>query len=410
MRPAQVVCLGLDCRPVKAIRDSAEIREEYATMQRWKAYPRMLSCDVADLCTATVAAVSMSSASVPAISMPEGDIPVAAASSSKDDESLSTIPPAKPQSYMQQALGLFRASCVFGILLGATATNVTVAMLIHAVTRDRKKAQGRCVYSICMITSWALKFIPWITIKMKLPPQPIDFEQFLLTSNHISFMDLFFIQHTMYHSLSRQAIQRVRLIYWEKLASIPLVKGIFTLTGGVPIKILGSTSLKEGDNKYCKDSVKAVYGAVDKAIVEDKLSIALSFEGRRNPNPPTLSKIQRGMFKMHQQYKIPVVLIRLRGVEKIWAAEGLPTGTGVVECTMLPHAYMWPTAEAYEEGLRAVYERGEDGPPPSPLASSPPVTGAMANVVGMLEREAVRVLEGGRKGEREGDLAITPVE
>jgi len=45
-----------------------------------------------------------------------------------------------------------------------------------------------------MITSWALKFIPWITIKMKLPPQPIDFEQFLLTSNHISFMDLFFIQ------------------------------------------------------------------------------------------------------------------------------------------------------------------------------------------------------------------------
>ena len=60
-------------------------------------------------------------------------------------------------------------------------------------------------------------------------------------------------QHTMYQSLSRQAIQRVRLIYWEKLASIPLVKGIFTLTGGVPIKILGSTSLKEGKNKYCKE-------------------------------------------------------------------------------------------------------------------------------------------------------------
>eukprot|EP00624_Nannochloropsis_granulata_P000496 evm.model.NODE_11905_length_22608_cov_24.326035.2 len=300
----------------------------------------------------------MSSAPLPAVSVPEGDLMVAAASSSKDNNSLSTIPPAKPQSYIQQALGLFRASCVFGILLGATATNVAVALLIHAVTRDTKKAQGRCVYSICMITSWALKLIPWITIKMKLPPQPIDFEQFLLTSNHISFMDLFFIQHTMYQSLSRKAIQRVRLIYWEKLASIPLVKGIFTLTGGVPIKILGSTSLKEGDNKYCKEvhggllvclllhpsssllfpcqpialipwsiiahppflmaplpwqSVKAVYGAVDKAIVEDKLSIALSFEGRRNPNPPTLSKIQRGMFKMHQQYHIPVVLIRLRG-------------------------------------------------------------------------------------------------
>jgi hypothetical protein len=63
--------------------------------------------------------------------------------------------------------------------------------------------------------------------------------------------------------------------------------------------------------------VKAVYGAVDKAIVEDKLSIALSFEGRRNPNPPTLSKIQRGMFKMHLQYDIPVVLIRLRGIIRL---------------------------------------------------------------------------------------------
>jgi len=57
----------------------------------------------------------------------------------------------------------------------------------------------------------------------------------------------------MYLSLSRQAIQRVRLIYWEKLGTIPLVKRMFTLTGGVPIKILGSSSLKEGDNKYCKE-------------------------------------------------------------------------------------------------------------------------------------------------------------
>lgn len=84
----------------------------------------------------------MASAALPAAPAPEGAMVTAAASSpSKGSDALS-LPPAKPQSYIQQAVGLFRASCVFGVLLGATATNVTVAMLIHAVTRDRKKAQG----------------------------------------------------------------------------------------------------------------------------------------------------------------------------------------------------------------------------------------------------------------------------
>jgi len=89
----------------------------------------------------------MSSAALPAAPAPEGDLAAATASSSKDNDALSA-PPAKPKSYFSQALGLFRASCVFGVLLGATATNVTVAMLIHAVTRDRKKAQGMCVLKV----------------------------------------------------------------------------------------------------------------------------------------------------------------------------------------------------------------------------------------------------------------------
>jgi len=80
---------------------------------------------------------------------------------------------------------------------------------------------------------------------------------------------------------------------------------------------------------------------------------------------------------------------------------------------MLPHAYKWPTAEAYEDGLRAVYERGEDGPPPSLPPSPPAATGAMAKVLGMLEKEAVRVLDGGKEGGGGAginDLAITPIE
>lgn len=73
-------------------------------------------------------------------------------------------------------------------------------------------------------------------------------------------------------------------------------------------------------------TVKNVYASVDQAVQGEGLSIALSFEGRRNPSPPTLSKIQRGMFKFSQNYDLPCLLIRLQGIERIMPAEGLPSG------------------------------------------------------------------------------------
>lgn len=54
--------------------------------------------------------------------------------------------------------------------------------------------------------------------------------------------------------MSRRSIENVRLIYWEALSKMPIIRWVFFLCGGIPIKILGSTSLQEGDNKYCKES------------------------------------------------------------------------------------------------------------------------------------------------------------
>lgn len=65
---------------------------------------------------------------------------------------------------------------------------------------------------------------------------------------------------------------------------------------------------------------------MDQAVQQEGLSIALSFEGRRNPSPPALSKIQRGMLKFSQSYDLPCLLIRLQGIERIMPAEGLPSG------------------------------------------------------------------------------------
>jgi hypothetical protein len=56
---------------------------------------------------------------------------------------------------------------------------------------------------------------------------------------------------------------------------------------------------------------------VERSVVEEKRSIALSFEGRRNPDPRRLSKIQKGMFKFSSSYNIPCLLFRLKGIEKV---------------------------------------------------------------------------------------------
>lgn len=52
--------------------------------------------------------------------------------------------PSKPApSLWQRALGLVRSGCVLGVIIGATATNVSLAVAIHTVSFNRRKAQGR---------------------------------------------------------------------------------------------------------------------------------------------------------------------------------------------------------------------------------------------------------------------------
>lgn len=37
-------------------------------------------------------------------------------------------------------------------------------MLIHALSFDRRKAQGRSVYACALVYSYALKLLPWIKV------------------------------------------------------------------------------------------------------------------------------------------------------------------------------------------------------------------------------------------------------
>lgn len=46
----------------------------------------------------------------------------------------------------------------------ATATGVSLSMLIHGLSFNRRKAQGRSVFACALVYSYALKLLPWIKV------------------------------------------------------------------------------------------------------------------------------------------------------------------------------------------------------------------------------------------------------
>ena len=134
------------------------------------------------------------------------------AANSDDTKHLVTTSP-KKTLFWKKVFNAMRAASVLGVLAAATTVNVSVSLAIHALTRDRKLAQGRCVFNICRFYSWALRALWWVKIRTRFHPDfTLPAEQFVLSSNHVSFLDIFIICHTMYVTMPRNAIENVRLM------------------------------------------------------------------------------------------------------------------------------------------------------------------------------------------------------
>lgn len=228
--------------------------------------------------------------------------------------------------------------------------------------KPRKKAQGLCMYIAMRAYSIGLRFLPWIKVdtlydKRNLPKPLAEDSKFILTSNHISFMDMFIICRLAVTCMPKKVCETLRVIYWSELLKAPVLGWVFYLTGAIPIKMIGGRGVEVANN-YDKNSVKEMYANVQKAIEEDGLNIAMSFEGRRNMDPTKLSKIQKGMWRISDNYDLPVVVFRLRGVERIWAADGLPGGIGTIRADLYPDQleFKGKSIEEYEQILKNVYE------------------------------------------------------
>ena len=267
---------------------------------------------------------------------------------------------------------------VCSLMFNVSAVAVAVFFLIHGFysipgarylvedRKPRKKAQGLCMYIGMRAYSIGLRFIPWINVqalynKNQLPKCIAENSKFILTSNHVSFMDMFVICRMSVTCLPKEVCETLRVIYWSELSKAPVLGWVFYLTGSIPIKMVGGRSV-EVPNEYDKNSVKEMYANVQKAIEEDGLNIAMSFEGRRNMDPKKLSKIQKGMLKISDSYDVPVILYRLRDIERIWPADGLPGGMGTIRIDLYPDQieFKGKSIDQYEETQNSIVSFGLD--------------------------------------------------
>lgn len=263
---------------------------------------------------------------------------------------------------------------VVSLMFNASVVAVVIFFIVHGFysipgtqylvedRKPRKKAQGLCMYIGLRAYSIGLRFIPWINVEAlynekKMPLSIDQNSKFILTSNHISFMDMFVISRMAVTCMPQKICERLRVIYWSELLKAPVLGWVFYLTGSIPIKMIGGRTV-DVPNNYDKESVKEMYANVQKAIEEDGLNIAMSFEGRRNMDPKKLSKIQKGMLKISDNYDVPVVLFRIRDIERIWPADGLPGGTGTIRIDLYPDQieFKGKTIDQYEQILKNVYE------------------------------------------------------
>lgn len=251
----------------------------------------------------------------------------------------------------------FRAGFASTILFLATVINVFMFVLIHIFSRERKRAHSRNMYYGMKVYSWFLYLIWWIDIEVVKTEIP-KATQYILTSNHISYLDIFVMARGITSCLPRETCETMRLIYWEELNNVPVLNHIFKLTGCIPIQ-MAKTNDRSLENQYDKESVKQMYREVEYALKEEGLSIGMSFEGRRNNNPGKLNKIQKGMWRISDQYNVPVIFFRLQGVDKIWPIDELPHGAGKVTVELFPDTtnFAGQTYEQYQGAIRQRYEK-----------------------------------------------------
>ena len=182
----------------------------------------------------------------------------------------------------------------------------------------------------------------WIKIKVEGKKIDLSKKNYVIVSNHVSYLDTFIISNFIKQKTINS--DKLRLIGMAPLLKIPIVGYIFSKLGMIPVEY-------NKDNSYNKESVEKVYSSVYENL-EKKNTILLFPEGQLNGNPKIMNKIKSGAFNFSKKTNTPIKIVALKGIEKIWPKHKFPTGYGTISVKLFDNEYSFDNIEDYKKTIR----------------------------------------------------------
>ena len=248
---------------------------------------------------------------------------------------------------------LVRATCVYSSLIaGISLTNILIRWnnFRYGKLSDKEKLKiNRNTY--VSTVSFFFNFLFWINIKPIGERLDLEKSNYVMVANHTSYFDMFILTRLFHKNIKNY--YNCQFIGMEKLFGYPIIGYVLQQIQMIPIKF--KPMKDEEKNKYDEDSVQQLITRVNHSL-EKKNSLILFPEGRLNDNPKVMNQIRGGAYNFSKNNDVPIKIIGLKGVDKVWKKNGHPTGYGTISAKIFDAVYNFESVEEYRKTIRTTIE------------------------------------------------------
>lgn len=198
--------------------------------------------------------------------------------------------------------------------------------------------------------TYFIEMLYWIKFRYKGKKIDLAKEPLIIISNHVSYFDFFLytkIMKDMTINYDRISVVGIAILY-----KFPILGYILNNVNFMPIKVI---RLKNDEQKFNKESVKNLYSLIEHYL-QTKRSIILFPEGRINDNPNKLRKFNLGAFNISKKHNIPIKIMALKNVEKIWKKGDFPSGSGTIDIYLHDNDFIFEDKDEYRKKSKEIIQ------------------------------------------------------
>lgn len=250
-------------------------------------------------------------------------------------------------------LKIIRATCFYtNLITSLSFTNLLIRwneIYYRNLSENEKLKINRNTYVSTI--SFFFKFLFWIKIKLYSKEIDLKKNNYVMVANHTSYFDMFVLTKLFHKNVKNY--HNCRIIGMERLFSYPIIGYVLKKIKMIPIKF--KPTRDDEKNKYDEASVQKLVNTVNDSLKKKK-SIVLFPEGRLNDNPKIMNEIRNGAYNFSKNNDVPIKIIAIKGVDKVWKRNCHPTGYGTISVKIFDPNYNFDNIENYRKTIRTTIE------------------------------------------------------